>query len=113
MATMGTYCKAYPIRKFRKYKGWAEKAENARKEKRAADGKEVEIERQLTDKDHLYLQENYVVTDGVFLDENIIFDDVTSEWKGFCTRTLKFEVPVYETKTASRETSSSEEKPTA
>ena len=96
MATMGKYCKAYPIAKFRKYKGWTEKAENARKENRTADGKEVEVERQLTDKDHLYLQENYVVTDGVFLDENIIFDDVTSKWRDFCMRTLKFEVPVYD-----------------
>jgi hypothetical protein len=110
MATMGKYCKAYPITRFREYKGWTEKAENARKEKRAADGEEVEVERQLTDKDHLYLQESYVVTDGVFLDENIIFDDVTPEWKDFCTHALKFEVPVYET---AKETSSNEEKPTA
>ncbi|MGH8487437.1 MAG: hypothetical protein ACREXS_00815 [Gammaproteobacteria bacterium] len=96
MATMGKYCKAYPIEKFRTYKGWTEKAESARKETREVGGKEVEVERQLTDKDHLYLQENYVVTDGVFLDENIIFDDVTSAWKDFCTHTLKFEVPVYD-----------------
>ena len=39
MATMGKYCKAYPITRFREYKGWTEKAENARKEKRAADGR--------------------------------------------------------------------------
>jgi hypothetical protein len=64
----------------------------------------------LTDKDHLYLQETYVVTDGVFLDQNIVFDDVTSEWKDFCTHTLKFEVPpAYETV---KEAGSNEEKPT-
>src|SRR4051812_25168739 len=97
MVTMRRYCKAYPITRFREYKGWTEKAENTRKEKKVVDGKEVEAERQLTDKDHLYLQGNYVVTDGVFLDENIIFGDVTPEWKDFCTHTLKFEVPVYET----------------
>ena len=110
MATMGKYCKAYPITRFREYKGWTEKAENTRKEKKVVDGEEVEVERQLTDKDHLYLQESYVVTDGVFLDENIIFDDVTPEWKDFCAHALKFEVPVYETV---KETSSNEEKPTA
>jgi hypothetical protein len=97
MAVMGRYCKAYPISRFREYKGWTEKAENARKETRIEDGREVEVERQLTDEDYLYLQENYVVTDGAFLDENIIFDDVTPEWKDFCARTLKFEVPVYGT----------------
>jgi hypothetical protein len=65
--------------------------------KKIVDGKEVEVERQLTDKDHLYLQENYVVTDGIFIDEDIIFDDVTPEWKDFCKNALKFAVPVYET----------------
>jgi hypothetical protein len=42
------------------------------------------------------LQENYVVTDGIFKDENIIFDDVTDEWKEFCTKELEFEIPEYE-----------------
>lgn len=67
MATMGRYCKAYPITRFRKYKGWSEKAENVRKEKKPVDGEELEVERELTDKDFLYLQENYVVTDGIFI----------------------------------------------
>jgi hypothetical protein len=37
-----------------------------------------------------------MVTDGIFLDENIIFDEVTPEWMDFCTNTLKFDIPVYE-----------------
>jgi hypothetical protein len=44
----------------------------------------------------LFVQENFVVTDGIFLDENIIFDDVTPEWKTFCETTLDFSVPNYE-----------------
>ncbi len=95
MSKMGKYCKAYPITSLREYKGWTEKSENARKEHKVNGGEEVEVERQLTDKDHLYLQETYVVTDGIFVDEHIIFDDVTPEWKDFCKNTLKFEVPVY------------------
>ncbi len=77
MPKVGKYCKAYPIARFREYKGWAEKAENVKK-------------------DHLYLQENYVVTDGIFMDERVVFDDVTPEWIDFCKNTLKFEVPVYD-----------------
>ena len=96
MSTMGKYCKAYPITRFREYPGWREQAENVRKEKEIVDGQEVEKDRQLTDEDYLYLQENYVVTDGIFLDENIIFDDVTSEWIDFCKNVLQFEIPVYE-----------------
>jgi len=98
MAEMGRYCKAYSIVKFRGYRGWTEKAENARKEKKQVDGKEVEAVRELTDNDYLYLQENYVVTDGIFKDENIIFDAVTPQWIEYCTSDLKFEIPDYESK---------------
>jgi hypothetical protein len=43
----------------------------------------------------LYLQENYVVTDYIFKNQNIIFDQVTDEWKAFCHDTLKFEIPTF------------------
>ncbi|RPI76827.1 MAG: hypothetical protein EHM45_11580 [Desulfobacteraceae bacterium] len=96
MATMGKYCKAYMIPKLQEFKGWSMKAENARKEKqKGADGKETEVIRPLTDKDFLYLQENYTVTDGIYKDQNIIFDQVTPEWKSFCDEVLKFEIPEY------------------
>ena len=84
MARMGKYCKAYLAKQFREYSGWSENAKNVRK------GHE------LNDDSILYLQENYVVTDGIFMDEYIIFDNVTDEWKGFCYSTLNFEIPVYE-----------------
>jgi len=92
MAIMGKYCKAYPIRRFREYRGWGEKTEKVRRETKRVEGKEVGGKRQLSDEDHLYLQENYAVTDGVFKDENIICDDVTPEWLEFCTYTLNFEI---------------------
>jgi hypothetical protein len=97
MSKMGRYCKAYPISRFREYQRWAEKTENFQIEKEASgDG-------QASEKSHLYLQENYVVTDGIFIDESIIFDDVTPEWMDFCKNTLKFEVPVYEPVTMKQE----------
>ncbi|MEM1395097.1 MAG: hypothetical protein AAGG00_17760 [Cyanobacteria bacterium P01_H01_bin.150] len=101
MATMGKYCKAYLIKSFRQFEKWTENLENTRKEKQEIDGNEVEVKRVLTDDDVLYLQENYVVTDGIYKDENIIFDNVTPEWKEFCQKTLEFEIPVYEAVQAS------------
>jgi hypothetical protein len=98
MATMGRYCKAYPIDSFRQFDGWKENAAQARKEKRQVDGNEVEAPREIDD--YLYLQENFNVTDGIFLDENIIFEDVTPEWMDYCRETLKFEVPVHESPAA-------------
>lgn len=96
MRKMGRYCKAYPIQRFREFSGWIEIAENARKETKQVDGKEIEVIRELTDADYLYLQEDFTVTDGIFLEENVIYDDVSPQWKEFCAQTLKFEVPNYE-----------------
>ena len=93
---MGNYCKAYLAQQFRQYPGWTENAANVRKDKQEVGGKEVEVERQLDDDSILYLHESYIVTDGIYNDENIIFDNVTDEWKSFCHETLGFEVPVYE-----------------
>jgi len=114
MAEMGKYCKAYQVKNFREYPGWTMKTENARKDKKEVDGKETEVQRELDDDSILYLQENYVVTDGIFKDENIIFDNVTDEWKEFCHGRLAFEIPVYEPiniPVASAETPESSETP--
>jgi len=97
MAEMGKYCKAYLAKDLRKYSKWSENLENLRKETEFKDGEEVEIPRDtLEDDDILYLQETYVVTDGIMLDEYVLFDDVTDEWKKFCEKDLEFEIPVYE-----------------
>jgi hypothetical protein len=57
------------------------------------DGKEVEVARELTDEDFFYLHDDYTVTDGVFLDENLIYDTVSPEWISFCKEVLAFEIP--------------------
>jgi hypothetical protein len=96
MAEMGKYCKGYLAKELRQYPGWSENAANVRKEKKEVDGKEIEVDGQLTDDSVLYLQENYIVTHDIFKDQHIIFDNVTDEWKSFCHETLNFEIPVYE-----------------
>jgi hypothetical protein len=53
------------------------------------------VTRELTEDSIVYLQENYVVTDGIFNDENIIFGDVTPEWIKYCEKVLEFEIPEY------------------
>ena len=87
VSRMGNYCKAYMIPRFRQFSGWTELSENARTENGTP--------RQLTDSDFLYLQENYVVTDGIFIDENVIFNNVTPEWIDFCKSVLQFAGPEY------------------
>ena len=97
MKEMGQFCKAYELREYRSFKGWTENKANARLEKQQVDVNEVEKPRELNDDDILYLQENFIVTDGIFLNQNIIFDQVSPAWIDFCKSELQFEVPMYET----------------
>lgn len=91
---MSTYCKAYSLTALRQFPGWSEKSENARTVKQQ--GKEIQQPRKLTDNDFLYVHDSFIVTDGIFEDKNIIFDNITPEWQKFCKDKLKFEPPVYE-----------------
>jgi hypothetical protein len=95
MATMGKYCKAYPIKRLREFSAWTEKAENARSIGENESGEKSSEPRRLTDEDYLFVQEDFRVTDGIFVDENIIFDDVSPEWIEYCRNTLGFEMPAY------------------
>lgn len=93
---MGRYCKAYHARMLRDFSGWSENLANLRPEKRTENGRETEVPRSaLADDDILYLQENYIVTDGIFKDENVVFEAVTEEWKRFCAESLDFRIPEY------------------
>jgi hypothetical protein len=88
MPILGRYSKAYSLGQLRKFSGWTEKSENARRIRKEIDGEIVEEARALTDEDYVYLQRNFTVTDGIFVDENIIFSDVTPEWIQFCHTVL-------------------------
>ena len=97
MAEMSDYCKAYLAKDLRAFDGWKEDTSDLRKETQEVDGKEIETQREaIDDEDILYLHDSYIVTDDVFNDEHVVFDDVTDAWKAFCHDTLEFEVPEYE-----------------
>lgn len=53
-------------------------------------GEIVQVPRDLADEDYVYLQRNFTVTDGIFIDENVIFDEVTPEWIEFCRNVLEY-----------------------
>jgi len=107
MAEMGMYCKAYPLTRFREFAGWTEHpgsldatetpATDTPAAGTPADGAAGAAE--TGDQEvYLFLQENYVVTNGVFMDEGVVFDAVSPEWKEFCHTVLEFEIPPYEVK---------------
>jgi hypothetical protein len=94
MATMGRYCKAYYARQLSQCPLWRPNLSQLRPEVTDVDGQEQQVARtELQEEDILYLQENYVVTDGIFLDQHVVFDAVTPDWQEFCRATLGFEIP--------------------
>src|SRR5688572_16494744 len=97
MATMGRYCKAYSLKQLREIPGWSEKIQTI-KRKNSAAGQTAEENQPLTDDSYVYMQENYIVTGGIFQDEDIIFDQVTPEWMDYCKSVLNFELPDHLTK---------------
>ena len=93
MNKLGKYCRAYPLSLLRQFPGWTEKPENARTIRKEVNGDIVEAWRDLTDEDYVYLQGNFTVTDGIFIDQNVIFDQVTPEWIDFCRNVVGYEPP--------------------
>jgi hypothetical protein len=94
VAERGGYCKAYLVSSMRTFPEWKERREGLRQsDANVAGSKGLEKRTQLKDDDIVYLQENYFVTDDIFKDQNIIFDEITEEWRQFCTVTLNFAVP--------------------
>ena len=93
MNTLGKYCRASPLSLLRQFPGWTEKSENARTIRKEVNGDTVEAPRDLTDEDYVYLQGNFTVTDGIFIDQNVIFDDVTPEWIEFCRNVVGYQPP--------------------
>lgn len=95
---MSKYCKAYPLSSLRAYGEWKEDSSQARPAPAEADADAAtasESPRVLHDEDYVFLQENYVVTDGIFKNKHILFAEVTDGWKEFCTDVLGFSVPEY------------------
>src|SRR5688572_18127636 len=96
MPQTSLYCKAYPAKRLRAFSAWVENTSSLRKGLRIEDGKHIEYDRKSIEPDDvLYLHDSLIVTDGVFKDEHVIFDQLTSEWRDFCENTLQFKVPDY------------------
>lgn len=88
MSRLGKYCKAYTYDDFRPFDGWKR---GAREEQRPDSNVEAKTADETDLSNVLFLQEDYTVTAGIFLDENVVFDEVTPEWIEFCRDSLKFD----------------------
>lgn len=78
MGKKSQYCKAYLLEDLRLCEDWATLVSSE--------------ESQLESETVVYLHDDYHVTQGINPDDNIIFDEVTSEWKQYCRERLNFDV---------------------
>ena len=86
------YCKAYYLKDLRAFSGWKEQKINW-EDGRYDDPDEGQPKSRLDDEDVVFLHPDYTVTELVWRNENVLFNDVTEAWKTFCHEQLKFRVP--------------------
>jgi uncharacterized protein len=77
------FCTAYPLKDFSQFSGW-----KVNQRQPAPAGNDS-----LADDEVAFLHQNYVVTQFIWDDQDIVFDQVTDEWKAFCCNVLQFKIP--------------------
>jgi hypothetical protein len=84
MSTMSNYCKAYPLYELRAYEEWRENLNASEDKPENMDGDDI-----------VFIHENFIVTKGIYPNEEIIFSTVKESWKEYCTNQLNFNPVVY------------------
>src|SRR5262249_24608460 len=74
------YSKAYHLRSLRDFSGWKEISGQA-------------DQHSLSDDDVVFIHQDHTVTKSMWHDENVIFNQVTPEWREFCANKLEFKAP--------------------
>jgi uncharacterized protein len=84
------YCKAYHVSSLRQFTGWTESKINW---KEKSNDRETEPKADFSDSDIVYIHQDYTVTQSMWHNENVIFNQDTQEWRDYCAEVLKFKVP--------------------
>ena len=95
MAKIGSYCKAYPVERFREFSGWVEKSAPPAAKTTIAGVPEGDGTEPADEVGYFFLQEDLTVTRDVYQDGDIVYDDVNEAWQEFCHVQLCFEIPEY------------------
>jgi hypothetical protein len=82
------YCKAYQLGDLRRFPAWPAGEGGAKSEGAGGDGAETS-----GGEETLYLHQDFTVTQSIWHGEDVVFAEVTPEWKEFCSDVLDFKVP--------------------
>ena len=82
------YCKAYHLKDLRNFPAWCESVTN---EKPSASG---DMQDESSPNDQIvFIHQDYTVTESMWHNENVIFDNVDAAWIEFCAGSLGFKTP--------------------
>lgn len=84
------YARAYLLQDLRRFSEWREEKINW---KETIPAEENGNSRELSDSDVVFLHQDFTVTQLIWPNENVIFNQVTPEWLEFCAQELHFKVP--------------------
>lgn len=86
-STERQYCTAYHLRDLRRYPAWTE---NKLESSKTSENGQAQT---LSDDEVVFLHQDYTVTRSMWADEDVIFNQVTDQWRQFCATELRFAVP--------------------
>jgi uncharacterized protein len=88
------YCKAYYLRDLRRFPLWSESRINWKENNnRHATANNEAGGGEFTEDDIVFLHQDYTVTESMWHNENVIFNQVTPDWKEFCKSILQYKAP--------------------
>jgi ankyrin repeat protein len=87
------YCKAYLLEELRKFPKWNESRINWKKGGNGNGAGHENGDSPLTNDKIVFLHQDLTVTESVWHDENVIFNQIDPAWQEFCADSLKFKVP--------------------
>lgn len=84
------YCKAYYLKDLRRFTSWSEARINWKKGGSDQNGDDQDP---FTEDKVVFIHQDFTVTESVWHDENVIFNQIDSGWQEFCANDLAFRVP--------------------
>ena len=87
------YCRAYRLGELRRFSAWTENKINGAEESDGRSGNQTLGGHALSDGAIVFLHQDYKVTRSIWPDEDVIFDQVTEQWKDYCATSIGFVAP--------------------
>ena len=84
------YCCAFEVSRLREFPGWPKDGSRLVPGENGHPSGDSDAD---SENDMVYLHQDFTVTRLIWHNEDVVFDDVTAEWKDFCVNSLKFKVP--------------------